>query len=93
MGVRLALGANSADVRNMVVWEGMRLALAGAAAGIAAALSLTRFLSSLLFGVPAWDPLVFVVAPTVLLGVALVAVWLPAQRASRIDPIRALRHE
>jgi predicted permease len=93
MGVRLALGADTADLRNMVVWEGMRLAVAGVAAGIATALSLTRFLSSLLFGVPPWDPLVFAVAPTVLLGVALAAVWLPAQRASRIDPLRALRHE
>jgi putative ABC transport system permease protein len=93
MGVRMALGAAGADVRNMVIWQGMCLALAGAAAGIAAALSLTRFLASLLFGIPAWDPVAFIAAPSVLLGVALAAVWLPAQRASRIDPIRALRHE
>ena len=77
----------------MVVWQGMRLALAGAAIGIAAAFGLTRLLASFLFGVHATDPVVFVLAPLALSGVALLAVWLPAHRASRVDPIQALRHE
>jgi len=93
IGIRMALGARSSDVRNMVLFYGMRLALAGVAIGVAAALGLTRFLASFLFGVKALDPLVFVAVPILLSGVALFAVWLPALRASRVDPILALRHE
>jgi putative ABC transport system permease protein len=93
MGIRLALGAESSRIRNMVVLQGMRPALAGVFYGFVAALGLTRFIASLLFGVKTWDPLVFVAVPVILAGVALVAVWLPAQRASRVDPIHALRHE
>jgi predicted permease len=93
MGVRIALGASGADVRTMVVWQGMRLALAGVVIGIAGAFGFTRFLAGFLYGIMPWDPLVFVVAPLILCGVGLAAVWLPANRASRIDPIQALRHE
>jgi predicted permease len=93
LGIRLALGAESSAVRNMVVFQGMRLALAGVAIGIAAAFGLTRFIATLLFGIEAWDPMVFITVPVFLSVVALFAVWLPARRASRINPIDALRHE
>jgi putative ABC transport system permease protein len=77
----------------MVVIQGLRPVVVGMVCGVAAAFGLTRFLSSILFQVQPRDPLVFLVAPTILVGVALVAVWLPAIRASRVDPIRALRYE
>jgi putative ABC transport system permease protein len=93
MGVRMALGAKSGDVRNMVVFQGMRLTLAGVVIGLAAAWGLTRLLTSFLFGVRALDPLVFIAVPMLLGSVALIAVWLPARRASRVDPIHALRCE
>jgi predicted permease len=93
MGIRLALGAKSSDVRNMVVLQGMRLAFTGVAIGVAAAFGLTRFITSFLFGVKALDPLVLILVPILLSSVALLAVWLPALRASRVDPIRALRYE
>ncbi|SPF56948.1 conserved membrane hypothetical protein [Candidatus Sulfopaludibacter sp. SbA4] len=93
IGIRLALGAEASDIRNMVVFQGLRPALGGAVCGLAAAFGLTRLMASFLFGVKAWDPLVFFAVPTILIGVALAAVWLPAMRASRVDPIRALRYE
>ena len=93
IGIRMALGADSRHIRDMVVWEGLRVALAGVACGLAAAFGLTRSIASLLYGVKAWDPLVFFVVPVILAGVALVAAWLPAMRASRVDPIRALKYE
>ena len=93
IGIRLALGAGSSQVRNMVVYEGMRLAVIGAVVGAGAAFGLTRLIASLLYGVKAWDPLVFSAVPVVLMGVALLAVWMPALRASRVDPIDALRYE
>jgi ABC-type antimicrobial peptide transport system permease subunit len=93
IGVRMALGAQPAEVRNMVVAQGMSLAMAGVGVGVACAFALTRFLEKFLFGIQALDPLVFLTAPILLSGIALVAVWLPARRASRIDPILALRHE
>ncbi len=92
IGIRLALGAETGRVRRRVVFEGMRLALAGAAIGLGAAWELSRFLASFLYGVPARDPLVFVTVPMVLSAVALLAVWVPASRASRIDPLTALRY-
>lgn len=91
MGIRLALGADRERIRNFVVWQGMRLALLGLVTGIAAAFGLTHFLASLLFGVQAWDPMAFATVPVILSAVALVAVWLPAARASRLDPQKALR--
>jgi ABC-type antimicrobial peptide transport system permease subunit len=93
IGIRLALGAETADVRRMVVTQGMRLALVGVLAGIAGAFALTRLLTSFLFGVDARDPVVFVAIPVLLSFVALAGVWLPAIRATRVDPLEALRYE
>jgi predicted permease len=91
IGIRLALGAEANHVRNMVVAEGMRLSLIGMAIGIAAAFGLTRLLQSFLFGVQAWDPLVFVTVPLLLGAATLGAVWFPARRAAGTDPADALR--
>jgi putative ABC transport system permease protein len=93
IGIRLALGAETGVVRNMVVSQGMLLALIGVVVGLAAAFGLSRLISSFLFGVKAWDPVVFTVAPLALAAVSLFAVWLPARRAARIDPVVALRYE
>ena len=93
IGIRMALGANRSTIRKLVVWHGMRLALIGVALGIGAAFGLTRLLASFLFGVKSWDPMVFVSVPIVLSGVALLAVWLPATRAAKLDPMQALRVE
>jgi len=93
MGIRIALGADRTAIRKLVVWHGMRLALIGIVLGIAAAFGLTRFLASLLFGVKSWDPMVFIATPLILTAVALLAVWLPATRASRLNPVEALRVE
>jgi predicted permease len=93
MGIRMALGADRGAIRKLVVWQGMRLALVGVVAGIAASFGLTRLLSTFLFGVRPWDPAVFVLAPLILTAIALLAVWLPAARASNVDPIQALHAE
>jgi putative ABC transport system permease protein len=93
IGIRMALGADRARIRKLVVWHGMRLAIVGVILGVGAAFGLTRFIASFLFGVKSWDPLVFVTVPVLLSGVALLAVWLPATRASRLDPQQALRIE
>jgi putative ABC transport system permease protein len=93
IGIRLALGAEVGQVRRMVVLQGVRLTLVGVGVGIALALAMTRFIASLLYGVEAWDPAVFVVVPILLSLVALFAVWLPALRASRVSPLLALRVE
>jgi putative ABC transport system permease protein len=93
MGIRMALGADRARIRNLVVWHGMSLALIGVVLGIGAAFGLTRLLSSFLFGVKAYDPMVFVTVPVILGAAALAAVWFPATRASKLDPMQALRVE
>jgi putative ABC transport system permease protein len=93
MGIRMALGADRGRIRNLVVWQGMQLTIVGVVVGAAAAFGLTRLIASLLFGVKTWDPIVFVTVPVVLAAVALLAVWLPATRASRLDPMAALRVE
>ncbi len=93
MGIRMALGADRSRIRSLVVWHGMRLAIVGVGIGIAAAFGLTRFIASFLFGVKTWDPAVFVTVPIILSLVALLAVWMPATRASRLDPQQALRIE
>ncbi|HEX3435542.1 MAG TPA: ABC transporter permease [Pseudacidobacterium sp.] len=93
MGIRMALGADRARIRNLVVWQGMQFALIGAVIGVGAAFALTRLIASFLFGVKTYDPIVFVVVPVILTAVALVAVWLPATRASKLDPMESLRVE
>jgi len=93
MGIRMALGADRSAIRKLVVWQGMKLTLVGVAVGIAAAFALTRLIVSILFGVKPWDPAVFISAPLILSAVALLAVWLPATRASKLDPMQALRVE
>ena len=93
IGFRLALGAESPQIRKMLVAEGMRPALAGIICGLVAAFGLTRLIAGFLYGVKAWDPVAFSLVPAILIGVALAAAWLPAIRASRVDPIQALRHE
>jgi putative ABC transport system permease protein len=91
IGVRVALGAQPGAVQRMVVVQGMRLAIAGVLLGVGAAYGLSRYMSAMLFGVEARDPLVFVGVPVLLAVIALVAVWVPARRASGIDPLTALR--
>jgi predicted permease len=91
IGIRMALGAGMADVRRMIVMQGVKLALMGAVLGVAGAYWLTRFLASFLFGVQSRDPAVFVAVPLFLGLVALIATWIPATRATRIAPMEALR--
>ena len=93
MGIRMALGADRKRIRNLVVRQGMTLAIIGVVIGTAAAFGLSRFLTSFLYGVKAWDPAVFIAVPIILAIVALIATWVPAQRASRLDPMAALRVE
>jgi ABC-type transport system, involved in lipoprotein release, permease component len=93
MGLRLALGARPANLVALVLGEGLRLVMLGLAIGIGAALVLTRFLETLLFGVDARDTITFLLAPAVLLGAALLGCLAPARRAMRVDPAVALRGE
>jgi putative ABC transport system permease protein len=93
LGIRLALGAQSGDVLKLVVGQGMVLALVGVVIGLGAAFALTRLMSSLLFGVSPSDPLTFVSIAALLLGVALAACYIPARRATQVDPLIALRCE
>jgi putative ABC transport system permease protein len=93
MGIRMALGANRQRILRLVVGEGVRLALGGATLGIIAALASTRLIQSLLFETVATDPLTFVVTPLLLAGVALLATYIPARRATRLDPTLAIRGE
>jgi putative ABC transport system permease protein len=93
IGIRMALGAAPGRVRNMVVGQGMILALVGIVLGVASALGLTRLMAHLIFGIKTWDPIVFVSVTIVLSAAALFATYLPARRASRVDPLIALRYE
>jgi ABC-type antimicrobial peptide transport system permease subunit len=93
IGVRMALGAQRSDVMRLVLGQGAKMALMGVAIGIAAALGLTRLMANELFGVSAHDPLTFVTVAILLTLVALLACYLPARRAVRVDPTVALRYE
>jgi predicted permease len=93
IGIRMALGARAEQVRGMIVGQGMALAVAGVVVGLAAAFALARLITSFLFGVTTRDLLAFGGVPILLTVIALIAVWLPARRASKIDPIIALRVE
>lgn len=93
IGIRMALGANVRDVLRMIVSQGMRMVLIGLALGLTGAFSLTRLFASLLLGVGTSDPLTFVGVALLLFAIALLACWIPARRATRVDPLIALRQE
>jgi len=93
LGIRMALGAQASNLRNMVIGQGMALTFIGIVIGVGGAFWLTRFLASFLFGVKVWDPTVFILTPLLLSAVALMAIWIPAKRATRVDPMTALRLE
>ena len=93
IGIRVALGAQSKDVLKQVLQEGARLAAVGLALGLAGSLAATRLIATLLFGVKPADPLTFVVVAVILVSVTLAASYIPARRATRVDPTVALRYE
>jgi ABC-type antimicrobial peptide transport system permease subunit len=91
IGVRVALGASGEDIQSMVFRQSAKVAVAGVTLGLVGAAALTRLMVAVLYGVSATDPWSFLVAPTLLVVVAFAATWLPARRASRVDPMVALR--
>jgi len=93
IGIRIALGAQQRDVLRLMLGEGMKMALLGVSIGITVALGLTHLMVNILFGVSATDPLTFLGVATLLVLVALTACWIPARRATRVDPLVALRYE
>src|SRR5437588_3263783 len=93
IGIRMALGAQRSDVLKLTIGQGLRLVLTGVGIGLAAAFVLTRVMSSLLFGISATDPITFIAISLVLLVVSLLASYIPALRATRVDPMFALRYQ
>jgi ABC-type antimicrobial peptide transport system permease subunit len=93
IGIRIALGAQGKDVLSLVLQQGTRLTLLGVVIGLASSFAVTRLMRSFLFGVSETDPLTFILISLLLSGVALLACYLPARRAARVDPMIALRHE
>ena len=93
VGIRMALGARQSDVLRLVVWQGLKLTLVGVSIGLVGALAATRALSSLLYGISSADPLSYLAVASLLLIVASLASYIPARRATRVDPIVALRYE
>lgn len=93
IGIRMALGATYADIGKLILWEGLRMALIGVAIGLPIAFGIAQLLRNGLYGFTPADPLTFVAVPLLLIGVTLLACWLPARRATRIDPMEALRYE
>jgi putative ABC transport system permease protein len=93
IGIRMALGAQRQDMLKMAVWQGLRLVLIGLTLGLVASFALTRVMSTLLFGISATDPVTFLAISLVLLAVALLASYIPALRATRVDPMVALRYQ
>jgi predicted permease len=92
-GIRLALGAQASNVLKLILGQGFKLAVVGVALGLLAAVAFTRLLQGLLFGISASDPLTFALLAALLVGVALLACWIPARRATKVDPLEALRSE
>jgi len=93
IGIRMALGARAANVLSLIMKNGLMLVLTGIAIGIGSAFVLTRFLATLLFGVQPTDSVTFVIVSAVFFGIAMVAALIPARRATRVDPLIALRYE
>ena len=93
IGIRMALGAQAGAVLRMIMWEGSIMLISGVAIGLLLAIATAKILSGILYGVGALDPVAFTVAPAVLAVAALIATWLPARRATRVDPVQALRAE
>ena len=93
IGIRLALGAQTRDVLSLIIGQGLRLVLVGLAIGLLGAFALMRVISGLLFGVTAKDPMTFIIVSVVLAIIALLACYVPARRATRVDPLEALRYQ
>jgi len=93
LGIRAALGAQTKDILKLVIEQGMRLVAVGLVLGLVTSFGVTRLMAKLLFGVSATDPPTFAVIALLLVAVALLACWIPARRATKVDPMIALRHE